>query len=124
MKTSQFIGAAILAVLGVSTVHAETYQGVLNFHSERSRTEVAAEARVVARAGNIYGDVAQAGVTAPRTSNLARAVVRDGAVDIARAGNVYGDVAQNGVAVADSQRDRASVRAEARVAARTAQSLY
>jgi len=121
MKTSQILGAIVLSVLGVASASAETYQGVQTVNSVRSRAEVAAEGAQIARAGNVYGDVAQAGVTPARTSALARADLRNEAVATARAGNIYGDGAQQGVLALAGQRDRAEVRAEARAAARSPQ---
>ncbi|RYF62725.1 MAG: alpha/beta hydrolase [Comamonadaceae bacterium] len=92
MKTSQFIGAAVLSILGVATgAQAETYQGVQTIHSLNSRAEVASQARAAARAGDAFSDASYSGVTPALNSTLSRASVRAEAAEAARQGDIYGD---------------------------------
>ena len=120
LKTSQFLGAVVLSLLGVSGgAQAETYQGVQTVHSTVSRAEVAGQARVAAREGDVFGDAASGGVTPLTHSTLDRATVRSEASQAARQGDIYSDAALYGFpAPTVGQRDRATVRAEARDAAR------
>lgn len=123
-KTSQLLGATMLALLGVAgSAHAEVYEGVLSIDSVRSRAEVAAEARQAARLGDQFGEAAFAGVTTlPSNSAVSRAAVREGAIQAARAGDLYGEAASQQPVFA-GQLDRATVRAEAREAAHSAPTL-
>lgn len=117
MKTSQFIGAVVLSILGVTAAQAESYQGVQTINSTLSRAEVASQARVAARNAAVFGEAEYDGVQAVLNSNVDRAAVRSAAVQTARQGNVYGDAYGQGALVA-GQADRATVRAQARAAAR------
>ena len=56
MKTSNILAAAALSLLAVAGAHAETYQGVLNLTSVRTRADVNAEAIVAARSANPYAE--------------------------------------------------------------------
>ena len=120
LKTSQFLGAVFLSILGVSSgVQAETYQGVQTVHSTVSRAEVAAEAHVAARAGDVFGDASFSGVAPVMNSGLDRATVRSDASQAARQGDIYSDAAMYGFpAPIVGKADRATVRADAREAAR------
>lgn len=119
MKTSKIIAAAALSLLAAAGAQAETYEGVLTVNSVASRAEVDAQARSVARAGNVYGEAAFAGVAPALTASADRASVRNQAVQTARLGNIYGEVASAGVlSTGGSYVDRGAVRAEARQAAR------
>jgi hypothetical protein len=121
MKTSQFIGAAVLSILGVATgAQAETYQGVQTIHSVASRAEVATQARAAARLGDQYSEASYGGVAPALNASADRSVAQRGAVQAAQAGNLYGDQASAGVlSVGRSNVDRATVRAEARATARS-----
>lgn len=120
LKTSQFLGAVFLSILGVSSAaQAETYQGVQTVHSTVSRSEVAAEARAAARAGDVFGEASYGGVAPVMNSGLDRATVRSQASQAARQGDLYSDAATYGFpAPIVGQADRAAIRAEAREAAR------
>lgn len=52
MKTSKIVAVAALSLAAVAGVHAETYQGVADSVSARSRAEVQAEAVKAAQAPN------------------------------------------------------------------------
>ncbi len=126
MNTSKIIAAAALSLLAAAGAQAETYEGVLTVNSVVSRADVAAEARVAARAGNIYGESVNAGVAPVLNSGLDRATVRGEAVEAARQGNLYSEAGSYGYglpATANGLVDRAAVRAEARAAARINVSL-
>jgi hypothetical protein len=120
MKTSQFIGAAVLSILGVATgAQAETYQGVQTINSVASRSEVAAEARIAARNGDAYSEASYGGVAPVLNSSVSRSSVRVQAAQAARQGDIYSDAAMYGFpAPTIGQANRAAVRAEAREAAR------
>lgn len=79
MNASKLIAAAALSLVAVAGAHAETYEGVHALTSSASRSEVAGQAVVTARAGNVYGDGASAGAQ-PFTSTASRSVVRAEAV--------------------------------------------
>jgi hypothetical protein len=80
MKTSKIIAAAALGLLAAVGAQAETYDGVHQLTSARSRADVASEAVVAAATGNVYGD-AQSAVVAPvLTASADRATVRAEAV--------------------------------------------
>lgn len=80
MKTSKIIAAAALALLAAAGAQAETYDGVHQLTGSRSRADVAAEATVAARAGNVYGEGRSSGVAPVLTAALDRSVVRAQAV--------------------------------------------
>jgi hypothetical protein len=64
MKTSQLIAAAALSVLAAAgAAHAETYDGVHPLTTANSRDAVAVQGAAAARAGNVYGDGVNEGVT-------------------------------------------------------------
>ncbi len=79
MKTSKIIAAAALTLLAAAGAQAETYDGVHQLTSGRARADVAAEASVAARAGNVYGDD-QLVAAQPFTSSRDRSAVRAEAV--------------------------------------------
>lgn len=80
MKASKVIATAALSLLAAAgAVHAETYDGVHSLTSAASRSEVAGQAVVAARAGNVYGEGASAGAQ-PFTSSASRSAVRAEAV--------------------------------------------
>ncbi len=80
MKTSKIVAAAALSLLAAVAAHAETYEGVHQITSERSRADVSAEAVVAARAANPYSDAAAAGVAPALTASVDRNAVRAQAV--------------------------------------------
>ncbi|MCU4119503.1 helicase SNF2 [Variovorax sp. N23] len=120
LKTSQFLGAVVLSILGVASgAQAETYQGVQTVNSTVSRADVASQARVAARAGDQFSEASYGGVAPVTDSGLSRAAVRAQASQAARQGDIYSDAAMYGFpAPTVGQADRATVRAEAREAAR------
>ena len=121
MKTSQFIGAVVLSILGVSAAQAETYQGVQTVNAVASRADVVAGATVAAHTADIFGEARYAGVTPVLDGSVDRTAVRRQALQTARLGNVYGEQASSGVLSAKSgQVSRGAVRTEARDAARNA----
>ncbi len=79
MKTSKIIAAAALSVLAVAGASAETYEGVHPLTSSASRADVQGSAVTAARAGNVYGEAADAGVQTV-ASTTPRSVVREEAV--------------------------------------------
>lgn len=121
MKTSQFLGAVVLSILGVATgAQAETYTGVQTVNSVRSRADVGAEAVAAARAGDLYSEASYGGVAPVLTAGTSRATIQREAVQTAREGNIYGEQASAGVlSVGNGGIDRATVRAEARAATRS-----
>lgn len=76
----RFLSVSAVALIGVAAVHAETYEGVHQITSERSRADVSAEAVVAARAANPYSDAAAAGVAPALTASVDRNAVRAQAV--------------------------------------------
>ncbi|MBB3179804.1 alpha/beta hydrolase [Variovorax sp. Sphag1AA] len=79
MNTSKILAAAALSLLAVAGANAETYDGVHPLTTANSRADVQGGAVAAARAGNEYGDAADAGVeTVASTTN--RAVVKEQAV--------------------------------------------
>lgn len=120
MKTSQFLGAVVLSILGVATgAQAETYQGVQTVNTAVSRADVAAEARVAARNGDQFSEASYGGVAPVTNSGLSRDAVRAQASQAARQGDIYSDAALYGFAAPIvGGVDRAAVRAQAREAAR------
>jgi hypothetical protein len=91
MKLSHIAVAASLSMLALTQVHAEQYQGVLQFHSAASRADVNAQATVAAHSPNPYREGASSGVAPVFVSQVDRAGVRAEAVAVARAGNIYGE---------------------------------
>lgn len=81
MKTSKIIAAAALSLLAAAGAQAETYDGVHALSSSASRAELSSQAVAAARAGNPYGEGANAGVqtiasTADRSAIRAEAVAK------------------------------------------------
>lgn len=68
--------ATFFAVLAVSQVHAEEYQGVLQIHSTQSREDVRAEAVQAAHTPNPYAERATSVVAAVPSSPRNRAAVQ------------------------------------------------
>ena len=121
MKTSQFIGAVVLSILGVSAAQAETYQGVQTVNAVASRADVVADATVAAHTADIFGEAAYAGAAPVLDGGVDRTAVRTQAVQTARLGNLYGEQASSGVlSPKNGQVSRDTVRAEARAASRNA----
>ncbi|RYF69165.1 MAG: DUF4148 domain-containing protein [Comamonadaceae bacterium] len=87
MKTSKIIAIAALSLTAAFGAQAEEYQGVLDFNSQATRTEVQAQAGQAARAGDVYGDVAAMGVQSVLTGGVSRAVVQAEAIATAHAPN-------------------------------------
>lgn len=78
---SKIITAAAVALFAAAGASAEEYQGVITVNSQVSRAEVQAGAVAAAKAGtNLYGDVAQAGVTQVASGTVDRNAVRAQAV--------------------------------------------
>ncbi|MGJ7489702.1 helicase SNF2 [Variovorax sp. ZT4R33] len=121
MKTSQFVGAVVLSILGVATgAQAETYQGVQTVDAAVSRADVTAQARAAARTGDQFSEASSGGVAPAMASSVDRATVRSQASQAARQGDIYSDAALYGFpAPIVGGADRAAVRAQAREAART-----
>lgn len=84
---------AFAAAAGSVAVQAETYDGVLTVDAAASRQDVARGASEAARAGDVYGEAAAAGLSPVPAASVSRADVRRDAVAIARAGNPYGEIA-------------------------------
>ncbi|MGJ7494476.1 alpha/beta hydrolase [Variovorax sp. RT4R15] len=78
--TSKIIAAAAFTILAAAGAQAETYDGVHQLTSGLARADVAAEATVAARAGNVYGDGVSSNVAPALTASVDRAVVREQAV--------------------------------------------
>lgn len=76
MKTTKILAAAALSLLAVAGASAEEYQGVHSLTSQRSRAELSVDAVAAARAGNVYGEAAGAGVQAPLNSLVSREAMR------------------------------------------------
>jgi hypothetical protein len=76
MKFSRIAVATSLAMLAFTQVHAEEYQGVMQFHSTHSRADMQAEAVQAAHASNPYSEAASSVVAARPTSPRDRAMVQ------------------------------------------------
>ena len=87
MKTSNILAAAALSLLAVAGAHAETYQGVLNLTSVRTRADVNAEAVVAARSANPYAEGVSSRVAPVLTASVDRSTVRAEAYAKAHAPN-------------------------------------
>lgn len=120
LKTSQFLGAVVLSLLGVATgAQAETYQGVQAVNSTVSRADVSSQARAAARAGDLFSEASYGGVAPMTNSGLTRDAVRAQASQAARQGDIYSDAALYAFpAPTIGQAGRAANRAQARDAAR------
>ncbi len=75
---------------------AETYDGVHPGASQLARETVNQDATQIARAGNVYGDVAASGVAATPVATASRAEVRREAAATSRLGDPYGEAASAG----------------------------
>jgi hypothetical protein len=80
VKTFRIAIAASLAALAVTSIHAEEYQGVLQFQSTLTRSEVQAQAFQAARTVNPYAYAASSVVAAMPTSPRDRATVQAEAI--------------------------------------------
>ena len=87
MKTSNILAAAARSLLAVAGAHAETYQGVLNLTSVRTRADVNAEAVVAARSTNPYAEGVSSRVAPVLTASADRSTVRAEAYAKAHAPN-------------------------------------
>ena len=87
MKKIQIVQGAILALLFASAAQAETYDGVLQGSSVRTRADVDAEAATVAQKEDLYRESASSGVIAPLGSSKSRDVVNAEAVKEAHSAN-------------------------------------
>lgn len=87
MKASQTIASTIIFLMIASSAQAETYDGVLQSPTLRSRAEVDVEATVAARSGDLYGTAASSGVVAPIQNPRLREAVNAEAVAEAHAAN-------------------------------------
>lgn len=76
MKLSHIAVAASFTVLALTQVHAEEYQGVLQFQSASSRSEIRAQAVDAAHASNPYSEGASSVVAAAPASPRDRAAVQ------------------------------------------------
>lgn len=78
---TKIIAATAVALFAAAGASAEEYQGVITVNSQVSRAQVQAEAVAASKAGvNLYGDVAQAGVTTVASGTVDRNAVRAQAV--------------------------------------------
>lgn len=85
-KTSKTLAAAALALFAVAgTVHAEEYEGVLQFNSNLSRTEVQAQGVAAAHGPDLYAEGAMAHTTPVMSAPRLRASVQAEAVVAAHA---------------------------------------
>lgn len=87
MKLSKIIAAAALSVLAITAANAETYEGVHPLTIANNRPDVAAEAVLAARSGNMSGDLESSMVAAPLANPVDREIVRAQAVAAAQAPN-------------------------------------
>ena len=87
MKISKITAAAALSLLAATAAHAETYEGVHPLTTANGRADVAAEAIVAARSGNVNGDVESSMVAAPLANSIARETVHAQAVAAAQVPN-------------------------------------
>ena len=118
MNTSKIIAAAALTLLAAAGANAETYDGVHALTHGANRGQVQAEAVVAAHSDNPYAEGANSGVLTI-ASSTDRNLVRAQAVAAAHSPNPYADGYGQGVlTLAGSTLDRATVRAQARAAAR------
>lgn len=117
---SKLLSGFALAIIAAAGVHAETYEGVHAPVSANSRADVKSQAVVAARSENPYAEGASAGVAQVVAASAAdRSTVRSQAVAAAHSANPYAEGASATAApIVASAVDRASVRAEARAAAR------
>ena len=76
MKLSRIAAAVSLIATALISVHAEEYQGVLQFRSTLSRSDVRAQAVDAARGPNPYADAASSMVAGTLASPRDRAVVQ------------------------------------------------
>ncbi|MDM0008507.1 helicase SNF2 [Variovorax sp. J22G73] len=115
--TKLLIAAAALSAFAMGA-SAETYQGVLQFQSNASRSAVQAGAVVAAHSADAYAEGASAGAPTVVAGLGDRAQARADAIAAARAGNIYADGAGAGPDERfASTLDRATVRAHAVAAA-------
>ena len=118
MKTSKFIAAAALSLLGAVGAQAETYQGVHAPVSSNSRADVRAQAVIAAHSENPYAEGVSSRAAPRLFASTDRSAVRAEAVAAAHSANPYGEGYGQGVAsVSPGNVDRATVRAQARAAA-------
>lgn len=80
MELSRVAIAASFSLFAIAPLHAEEYDGVLQFQSTRSRSEVHAEAVEAAHARNQNADAASSVVAAAPPSPRDRATVQTEAV--------------------------------------------
>lgn len=118
MKTSKIIAAVALTLLAAAGAQAETYDGVHALTRDANRAQVQAQAVVAAHSDNPYAEGANSGVLTI-ASSTDRSAIRAQAVAAAHSANPYADGYGQGVlTLTGSTLDRATVRAEARAAAR------
>jgi hypothetical protein len=120
MKTSKFIAAAALSLLGAVGAQAETYQGVHAPVSANSRADVRAQAVIAAHSENTYAEGAPSRVAPQLVASTDRATMRAEAVASAHSASPYAEGYGQGVAsMSVGTVDRAALRAQARAAARS-----
>ena len=125
MKSSKIVAAAALSLLAAIGAHAETYEGVTPRVSANSRTAVRTEAVIAAHTESPTSESAQSRVTPLPAFPADRGGVRREAVATSHGPDRYSDsYGQRGVAVTPGFVDRATVRADARLAARSAQDPF
>jgi len=118
MKTSKFIAAAVLSLLGAVAAQAETYEGVQAPVSANQRSDVRAEGVVAAHSDNPYAEAVSSRVAPRLIASTARSGVRADAVASAHSPNPYAEGYGQGVAsVSVGIVNRATVRAQAFAAA-------
>ncbi|SCK32675.1 hypothetical protein VAR608DRAFT_2870 [Variovorax sp. HW608] len=118
MKTSKFIAAAALSLVGIVGAQAETYEGVQAPVSANHRVDVRAQAVIAAHSENPYADAVSSRVTPRLVASTDRLGVRSEAVVSAHSANPYAEGYGQGVASTSvGVVDRAAVRAQAFAAA-------
>jgi hypothetical protein len=118
--TSKIIAAAAFSLFAAAGVQAETYHGVHAPVSANSRADVRTQAVIAARSENPYAEGVSSRVAPVLSASTDRGSVRSEAVAAAHRANPYAEGYGQGVARVSggSVIERASVRAQARSAAR------
>jgi hypothetical protein len=118
--TSKIIAAAAVSLFAAAGVQAETYHGVHAPVSANSRADVRTQAVIAARSENPYAEGVSSRVAPVLSASTDRGSVRSEAVAAAHRANPYAEGYGQGVARVSggSVIERASVRAQARSAAR------
>lgn len=118
MKTSRIVAATALSLFAAVGAQAETYQGVHPLVSANHRADVHADAMVAAHGPDPYAEGASSHVAPALVASTDRARVRSEAVVAAHRPDPYAEGYGQGGTVLAGEVDRATVRAQARAAAR------